>query len=719
MVVVGAGKTPLQWACNINSAVNDWRGQLIATRIGKHACWYYPIYDPQWIIDKGGDYGKSEFEKVFENDIKELWKILPEEPPIIYDAPYDKGITCITGQGGLSDIAILEGLLHGLLSEPEIGLDIETNGLRPYGTESFIHMVAVGTFNNTVVFPVVHDEGWSANHQKRIWQILYEFIVQSGRKICHNLAFEMEWLAFHLDKRILRKTEWEDTLAMAHTLRETPGTNSLDDLTREYFGFYLKDQSRIDLKHNKITDYPLDEALRYNGMDTKWTHLLKGKLMPKLNKNPVYVEEYERKVRLAPTLVLTQLKGVPIDFDYVDMMDRKLAQEVKDIEGKLNRCKEIGFYRKRFGAFEPTKPEQVLKLMNDVYKLNIASTGEEVLSELDKIEVPAAHLVLEHRAVTKLQTTYIQPLVDRTLVGSDGCIHSVYSSMRAVSGRLAASEPNIQNFPKRKRRDVRGVIGSKDGQWMVAADYGQIEARVFGMASEDRALVDALWTGFDIHGHWADRYMSVFPQVEDRIIVDYKIDGDDKKKIRKCFRDELKSFWVFAKFFGASNNSCSKSMKIPIEIVDEMEREFWGDFPGVQKWQKKLLQGYEKNLYVETLSGRRRRGAMTKNEIFNHPIQGTAADIVTLGMDVLSEKAEHEDNWELQPILNVHDDLTFLVQDQNLDAFLPVIAKEMCAHRFDFINVPLIVEIQVGTRWDQLKEVGVYRSNEIFNLSPP
>jgi DNA polymerase-1 len=609
----------------------------------------------------------------------------------------------------------LEDRLHQLLKLPKIGLDIETTGLRPYAANSTIHCAAVGTFDNTVAFAIDHPEGWSGHLTNKVWGIFQDFIAQSGRKICHNLAFEQEWLAYFLDKHLLRKTEWEDTLAMAHTLREVTGTNSLDDLTREYFGFYLKDQSRIDLKNNPFISYPIKEGLRYNAMDTKWTHLLEPSLAEKLAAHPAYVEEYERKVRLCPTLVLTQNKGVPIDFDYVAEMDKKLKLEIKSIEGKLNRCVEVGIYKKRYGGFEPTAPEQVLKLLRDVYKLDVISTGEEVLSELENC--PAAPLVLEHRVISKLSSTYITPLVERKMTDPDGNLHTVYTSMRAVSGRLASADPNLQNFPKRKHKEIRGVVAAPPGQIIVAADYGQIEARVFGMATEDRNLVKYLWDGYDIHGYWAGRFMEEHGQIKDRIIAEYAIDGDDDKLIKKKFRDEMKSKWVFAQFFGASIRGCAKSIKVPEEVAQALGREFWDEFNGVLKWQEKLLKKYEKNLYVETLRGRRRRGAMTKNEIINHPIQGTAADIVTLAMNVLSERSEYECNNELQPNLNVHDDLSFFMLENHQERTIPIIAEEMCKHRFDFINVPLIVEVQTGTRWDQLKEIAVYRSNELFNLS--
>ena len=154
-------------------------------------------------------------------------------------------------------------------------------------------------------------------------------------------------------------------------------------------------------------------------------------------------------------------------------------------------------------------------------------------------------------------------------------------------------------------------------------------------------------------------------------------------------------------------------------MAERLGEEFWDEFRMVKKWQEKLLKRYEKNLYVETLGGRRRRGPMTKNQIINHPIQGTAADIVVEGMTAVSELSMLMDDPLLQPRLNVHDDLSFWLPDEGLESRIEIITTEMCRPRFDFINVPLIVEASVGQRWNDLHEIGVYRSDKLFNLRNP
>lgn len=177
--------------------------------------------------------------------------------------------------------------------------------------------------------------------------------------------------------------------------------------------------------------------------------------------------------------------------------------------------------------------------------------------------------------------------------------------------------------------------------------------------------------------------------------------------------------WVFPMFFGSQVSSCATNLKLPMEIANELAEEFWDTFRVTKEWQERLLVSYEKKGYVETLDGRRRRGALSLNQIINHPIQGTALSIVCAGMNALSERAEAEERMDRHPRFNGHDDLSFFMPDHTIEENLPIIAEEMCKPRFPWINVPLIVEASVGPRWNELEEIKVFHSNKIFNTPNP
>lgn len=745
LVILGVGDAPLAWATELPAYAPTFRGRMIRVKIRSHVCWYYPVNYPNWAFkDKKKQYGKSEHELALEHDIKQLVEYLESHDAVDVDnaarryyfptPTKDENIECITGTAP-GDMQRLERALADAVSNPRNALDIETNALRPYIPTPMLLTAAIGTFDRTVAFAVDHPQGWGSDVQRRkVAQLFGEWLMSChGTVECHNLAMEMEWLAYQYGVRLLHFVNWDDTMAQAHTIDERPGTKSLDVLTRIHFGFFLKSLSSVDVKRaNWWLQYSLKDILLYNGRDTKWTHKLSEVQRPILLADDKLTYQWQRKVRLAPSLVAMELKGLPVDIRYAEKMETKLEDQAKVALAKVARCPEVGEYERKFGRFSPTNPDHVLTLLDKICRRDEIkrtdptgrtrmTTDEEALSAIPANEVPSAALVLEHRGVEKLLSTYIRPITTRRIISADGRIHSKYSSMVAVTGRLAGEDPNPQNWPKRKHREIRGavsVIGLSPEQWVAAYDYGQIEFRVVGMASEDDNLVRYCWDPkSDVHKKWAVRVTEKYGPIKDWIIDQFDVDWDEKGM--KTLRQEMKNKWVFPMLFGSSARSCAASLQLPKDIADDMAAEFWDEFPQVKKWQAGLLKSYEKKLYVETLGGNRRRGPMTMNEIINMPIQGTAAEIVCEAMCALSEMAVVEENDDLQPALNVHDDLTFLPFDKDFERNNEIIVREMCKHRFPYINVPLVVEASIGPRWSELEEIGVYRSSELFNLENP
>jgi DNA polymerase I-like protein with 3'-5' exonuclease and polymerase domains len=160
-------------------------------------------------------------------------------------------------------------------------------------------------------------------------------------------------------------------------------------------------------------------------------------------------------------------------------------------------------------------------------------------------------------------------------------------------------------------------------------------------------------------------------------------------------------------------------LHLPEHKAKELDGDFWDDFRGLKKWQDDLLRFYSKHNYVETLGGFRRRGAMSPNEVINMPIQGTACEIVVEAMIACSELAYTTDNWDIHPILNVHDDLTYDMEEDTMLENISIVAREMCKPRHSFVNVPLIVEVSVGDNWADLKGVAEYSSTEVWNIRNP
>lgn len=731
-IVVGIGDETLNWATGFGPhQAMTWRGSLIPARFGTHVCWYYPLIYPNYAKDNRNR-NRSEYELVMQHDVDELVNTLSRDlaPPAHFHdkGPYDTGIEMITGDGP-NDMQRLEEALHWLIRCGAHGFDIETNGLRPaMMADPKILTAAAGTFERVIAFPVEHPEGWGTDQRiKKVKGMLGEYIAQSGRKRCHNLAFEMDWTAWHFGEHLLRQTDWDDTMAMGYAFDERQGTKALDAQTRLKFGFFLKDQSPVDVKQPEWwLKYPMRAILRYNGMDSKWTDLLAREREAELADDSRAQRIYDNKLRLVSTLVLTTARGMPIDFAYAEDLERDYQARLAQIEHRLRLLPEIRRYTSQFGTFDPTNSHHVLKLMKDVlhrpevsvedYKGNVKqTTGEEVLALMPKDEVPSAPLIVEHREIERNGSTYLRPLLRGELTGTDGKLHEDYNSMVAVSNRLSS---RIHNWPKHKHKEVRGAVFAPPGYWIVACDYGQIEFRVAGMLSEDENIIKYSWTGYDVHAYWAQRMIDTWGGIKDVICEEFEIDWDRDGGF-KVLRQAAKNGWVFPLIFGSTYDSCAQRMGIPKDIADKLGGEFWDEFNGVHRWQKRVIAGYEKNLYVETLGGWRRRGAITVNEAINHPIQGTAAEIMFEPFNALSERSQFEDNPDIHPMFNGHDDLSFRMRDERMEANIDIVTSEMCKPRFDYINVPLIVEVSVGARWHQLKEIAKVSSEHLYNLRNP
>jgi DNA polymerase-1 len=259
---------------------------------------------------------------------------------------------------------------------------------------------------------------------------------------------------------------------------------------------------------------------------------------------------------------------------------------------------------------------------------------------------------------------------------------------------------------------VRRVLRANDGMTILAFDYGQIEARVIAMFTKDPIFVKALWERYDVHMEWAERIARAYPS---------RIGGKKNltdKKAMSVFRGDIKNQWTFPLFFGARLESAAGYLNIPVTVLRPLYDAFWNQFATTKDWQERILADYRKSGHVETLTGRKRRGPLSLNQVCNTPVQGTAAEIVMDAMCRLSETGDPE----LQPEINIHDDLTFVrVDERRADVVAEKVIKIMLDVPFKFINVPITVELSEGLNWmpqddavnpDGMEEVGKFSSDD-------
>lgn len=748
--IFGLGNVPLQWLLNVGG-IYAYRGRCMPVRVGSHTCWYFPLLHPVDILNQESrsfhdrdrdDDGEIDFtnedHRMLRLDIVKAWNTLQKLGPAVVHTPEMAfaDIECIDryDQIGLERI---EAGLQRVSKAPVNGLDYETTALRPYRDDALVLSAAASDGRYTISFPCDHPSAeWSPKHRARLTDIWVKYLRETEAvKAVHNLQFEMEWTAVKFGPELLRAGKWECTQVQAsiidHRYKGTdPGPLSLDFLVRQFFGIELKKLSGVD--RGNLINTPLPHVLSYNGLDAKYHCLLFRKQLPIIRNEELY-EAYRFANRRVPTLVLSQVKGVPVAQKRVKKLEAKYIERIADAEEAIRNDKLVRRFEKQYSkTFNPLSNSDCVKLFYtmlkrkecEVYdkskknvkpwlggvdgqtKVNKISCDKEVLSQL---EHPLSKNILRLRKPHKLLGTYVQPLLEGSeLMYPDGKLHPIFNHTFTDTGRLSCDSPNMQNFPKRSddSKEVRRSIKPPKGHVVVSIDYGQIEARVIAMYTRDKVFCKALWERYDVHGEWAERVARAYPAR-----IGGKQNLTDKKSM-KDLRTDIKNQWTFPLFFGAQLSSVARYLHIPEEILKPLYEEFWKQFEGVKTWQDELIKFYEKYGFVQTYTGRRRYGPMSVNKVINSPVQGFTCEFVLDGMCRLSETGDPL----LQPEIQIHDDLTWVAVPENKVDYLAEKALDVLldpSPEFkEFVCVPITLEMSVGDDWLSMEEVGVFSSDD-------
>jgi uracil-DNA glycosylase family 4 len=695
--IFGFGAVPLAWATG-ESGITKWAGRRLPIKVGSHSCWFYPMVHPSYVMREVNktDKDKRDWDLAFKLHLrrafKEVDKGLP--PAKVYSA--EDATSNIHLAMTVDDV--LKGIkrMHG---EKVVGFDYETSRLRPYEKGAKILTIGMAGEDYAFAFPVRHRQAkWTDRELATIEAAVEGFLLDAPcKKVSHRLAFEGEWSAVSFGRDTLIHGRWEDTESQAFILDERPDCHSLDFLCLQYFGLRIKALSKVDLK--ALDNFSLPVVLRYNGMDAKFHRLLHLAQMPRIRDEGL-LEYYRHHVPRVIASVLTQVKGVPLDQAQVEKFAKKYERSLEDIEDEIADLDLVREYKRRFGeTFEPSNNNHVKKALTKLAKLDLEKVDEKVLS---KVKHPLARLVLRWRKDAKLLSTYIKPVQPGSKhVYPDGLLHPIINTTRTRTSRTSSEDPNIQNWPKRGpnkiiRKQIRSV---RDDVVVVAFDFAGIQARNVAMESKDKGLVKHYWAHYDIHTDWLERLNRIVPGWAS------KEEMRDKEQ-HKEVRNTVKNKFVFPSFFGAQPKSIASDLKIEEGDAEELQAEFFDEFPDVKGWHERLIKFYYRNGYVTGLSQFKRRAPVERNQMINSPIQADEAIIVCNAWGRLAAL----ENPVYTPNLMVHDDLTFFWKRKNVERYSEVVIGEMLAIEYDWINVPLGVEMSIGDNWADLKAEGEFES---------
>ena len=467
------------------------------------------------------------------------------------------------------------------------------------------------------------------------------------------------------------------------------------------FGFSLKILSDIDVA--KLKDTPLEQVLLYNALDSKHTH----RLFLEFKKQIEYENQetvYQMQIDRIPSAVLMQFYGLTPNQEFIKDQASKCQADLLQAETAFSQVPEVRQMIEKYGKCSPYSNKDIGILMHEF--IGIPSTQTSFDEEaLIPMKHPIAPILLDIRGVSKLYSTYIQPLNVEDTDGSrcifpDGKVHAQVKTTSTITGRLSIANPGLQQIPK----EIRVCYKADPGQMLLALDMGQIEYRVIASLTKDQKMVEAIVNGLDIHMDWAKKMVEYFP----------KSANPDDPKAMKALRQRVKSDFVFALCFGSESDSVAKRFRADRSRMAELTTAFWTEHKAVYEFQKRLEMDHNTKGYISSPFGRKYRAPLKWNDICNYPIQGTASDIVVNAQNKLAKLSVELNDPELCPRINGHDQLCFYVSESRLEILLPKILSIFLdtSEYDDWLLVPLTAEVELGPNWGNLTSLGVFSSTD-------
>lgn len=512
-------------------------------------------------------------------------------------------------------------------------------------------------------------------------------------KLGQNLKYDKNVLANH---GITLEGIAEDTMLESYVLNSVAGRHDMDSLAMRYLGEQTITFESIAGKGAKqltFNQIELEKAGPYAAEDADITLRLHQVLRPKLRETGKLASVYEDiDLPLVPVLSRMEQRGAMISASTLRQHSQELAERLAELEQEA--CDMAG------ETFNLGSTKQLQAIFYDKMGLPVIkktpkgapSTAEPVLQELaHEHELP--RLILEHRSLSKLKSTYTDTLPG-LIHHRTGRIHTSYHQAVAATGRLSSSEPNLQNIPIRSEqgRRIRQAFIAPEGYRLMAADYSQIELRIMAHLSGDKGLLSAFEKGEDIHKATAAEVFGV--AVND-------VSGDQRRSAKAI---------NFGLIYGMSAFGLSRQLDVGRTTAQQYIDRYFERYPGVLKYMDDIRRQAHDDGYVETLFGRRlylpeinaRNKQMqqaAERTAINAPMQGTAADIIKRAMlDVESWlMRDHADDARMT--MQVHDELILEVKASAIDDIREGLIRRMSAAAS--LDVPLLVEAGVGDNWDQ------------------
>ena len=588
--------------------------------------------------------------------------------------------------------AQLDNWLAKLATAPLICFDSETTSLDPM-TAKIVGLSFSVEAGSAAYLPLMHDY-FDAPVQLNFTECLAKIkpILENPaiKKVGQNLKYDQHVLANH---GIAINGIDHDTLLQSYVL-ESHKSHGMDALSERHLGFTpisFEEVAGKGAKQVTFNQVTVETAAEYAAEDADITLQLHQAIYPQIAADSKLDYIY-RHIEMPSSQVLFNIErnGVLID-------RAMLANQSNEIGAKLVAL-ENQAYQLAGQPFNLASPKQLQEILFDKLAIKptkktpsgAPSTDEDVLQEL-ALDHPLPKVLLEYRGLAKLKSTYTDKL-PRMINVSTGRVHTSYNQAVAITGRLASSDPNLQNIPVRSAegRRIREAFIAPPGSVIVSADYSQIELRIMAHLSQDAGMLKAFANNEDIHRHTAAEIFGVALSEVD----------SEQRRYAKVIN--------FGLIYGMSAFGLAQNLNIDRASAQSYIERYFARYPGVRDYMQSTRDMAKQRGYVETFFGRRlwvpeinspngMRRAGAERAAINAPMQGTAADLIKLAM-IAVDKWLGEAMLQSKLIMQVHDELVLEVPEAELDLVKAKLTELM--QGVAQLSVPLLVEVGVGKNWE-------------------
>ncbi len=627
-------------------------------------------------------------------------KATSDLPPAMTDMPPidSSAYECVT------DMAVLDNWIEDIIATGYVAIDTETDGLdavscrlvgislatRP-GHACYIPL-AHGIGEGLALADDVPSQLAEADVLARLKPLLQDASIM---KILQNAKFDLQVLG----QRKIEVHPVEDTMLMSYALAAGQRGHGMDELSELYLGHKpISIKELLGTGKSQITfdQVPLEKATPYAAEDADITFRLWQMMRPELVKDRVVSVYQTTEKPLVPVIVDMEKNGICVDRNVLSRLSGEFAQKMATMEEDI--------YKLAGETFNIASPKQLGDILFDKMglpggkktKTGAWGTGADVLEGLAAEGHDLAAQVLEWRGLAKLKSTYTDALPE-FINPETGRIHTSYSLASTTTGRLASSDPNLQNIPIRTEdgRRIRTAFVAEKGNLLVSADYSQIELRLLAHIADIDSLRQAFADGQDIHAMTASEMFGV-PLAD--------MTAETRRRAKAI---------NFGIIYGISAFGLANQLGISRGEASDYIKAYFEKFPGIKDYMEAVKQEAHAQGYVSTLFGRRiylreidskipARRAFAERAAINAPIQGSAADIIRRAMiampPVLKKKSPKS-----RMLLQVHDELIFEAPESETDKLMQNVREVMqnaCAPRLS-LSVPLVVEAQAAKNWDE------------------